>query len=212
MHHRVHLIRHATAAAAFVCALVLVSACGGDSAESGTPDLDAIATSTLPAELPEPVIIGGGAVLPGGGLTYTIQSGDTFSSIAASFDVTVDELVAANPGIDPTSLHAGDVIRLPEAADTTQPPPAQEPTEAPPPEPEPTEEPLPTDTPLPAPTSTPSALGQTYIVQSGDIPVDIAARFGITVEALLAANPGIDSGNLQVGQVLIIPPAATPAA
>ena len=38
-------------------------------------------------------------------------------------------------------------------------------------------------------------------------------RFGITVEALLAANPGMDSGNLQVGQVIIIPPApaAVPA-
>jgi hypothetical protein len=30
------------------------------------------------------------------------------------------------------------------------------------------------------------------------------------VEALLAANPGIDPTNLQVGQVLIIPPTPTP--
>ena len=164
-----------------------------------------MATATLPAELPEPIIIGGGAVLPGGGATYVIRSGDTFSSIASAYDVTVEELVAANPGVDPTGLHAGDVIRLPEAADTTQPPPEEEPTTAP--EPAPTEEPAPTSTPEPAPTNTPSALGQTYIVKEGDIPVNIAAQFGITVEALFAANPGVTATNLQVGQVLIIPPA-----
>ena len=47
-------------------------------------------------------------------------------------------------------------------------------------------------------------------MQSGDIPETIAARFGITTEALLAANPGVNPNNLQVGQVLIIPPAAPP--
>ena len=193
------------ASVALACVLVPAAACGGGSDDSGPPDLDAVATATLPAELPEPIIIGGGAVLPGGGATYVIRSGDTFSSIASAYDVTVEELVAANPGVDPTGLHAGDVIRLPEAADTTQPPPEEEPTTAP--EPAPTEEPAPTSTPEPAPTNTPSALGQTYIVKEGDIPVNIAAQFGITVEALFAANPGVTATNLQVGQVLIIPPA-----
>jgi len=188
-----------------LCALI-AAACGGDEAESGPPDLSAIPSATLPAELPTPVIVGGGAVLPGGGTTYTIQSGDTFSDIAAEFGITVDELLAANPGIDPRGLVAGDVIRLPSGVEPGAPRP--EPTES---EPEPTEEPAPTDTPVPAPTNTPSALGQTYTVQAGDIPVDIAARFGITVEALLAANPDANPSNLQVGQVLIIPPAATPA-
>jgi LysM repeat protein len=45
-----------------------------------------------------------------------------------------------------------------------------------------------------------------YVVQSGDIPLTIAEQFGITVEALLAANPGINPNGLQVGQELIIPP------
>ncbi len=44
------------------------------------------------------------------------------------------------------------------------------------------------------------------MVQDGDIPVKIAEKFGITVEELLAANPGIDPTNLHIGDVLIIPP------
>ena len=43
-------------------------------------------------------------------------------------------------------------------------------------------------------------------MKEGDIPVTIAAQFGITVEALLAANPGLDPTGLNIGDVLIIPP------
>jgi LysM repeat protein len=197
--------RRLSALALIAAIPIALAACGGGSAEDDTIDLDAVPTATLPAELPEPLIVGGGAVLPGGGATYTIQSGDTFSSIAAQFDTTVEQLIAANPGVDPRGLVSGDTIRLPEPADgqPPPPPPADEPTTAP----EPTDEPEPTNTPEPPPTNTPSPLGQSYTIQPGDIPVDIATRFGITVEALLAANPGMDSGNLQVGQVIVIPPA-----
>ena len=45
-------------------------------------------------------------------------------------------------------------------------------------------------------------------MQAGDIPVTIAQKFGITVEALLAANPGLDPRNMHVGDVVIIPPPA----
>jgi LysM repeat protein len=117
-------------------------------------------------------------------------------------------LLAANPGINPGQLGPGTVIRLPEGVEATAPTPAPEvPTEAvePPPE-EPTSTPAP-----PAPTPTPSSIGQTYVVKSGDIPETIAAQFGITTAELLAANPGINPNALQVGQVLIIPPAAPPA-
>ena len=97
-----------------------------------------------------------------------------------------------------------------------QPAPAPVPTmepiiyKGPPPEETPAA-PEPTSTPAPAATNTPASLGQTYVVEAGDIPVSIAAKFGITVEALLAANPDIDPRGLQVGQVLIIPaPVPTP--
>jgi LysM repeat protein len=43
---------------------------------------------------------------------YVVQSGDTLGSIAGKYSTTVDELVALNPGIDPTGLHIGQKIRV----------------------------------------------------------------------------------------------------
>lgn len=177
-----------------VCALVI--ACGGESASGRSVDLSKVATATLPATLPEPLVLGEGVAQPGGGSTYTIRSNDTLADIATRFGLTLDELRAANPGVEPGQLIVGQTIRLPAGAEA-QPTVEVAPTE-----------PAPTDTPPPADTPTPSSLGQTYVVKDGDIPVTIAAQFGITVEELLAANPGIDPNALRIGQVLIIPPAA----
>jgi LysM repeat protein len=50
----------------------------------------------------------------GSGQEYVIQDGDTCFDIAASFGVSVEDIVAAN-GLDPscTGLFPGDVIRIP---------------------------------------------------------------------------------------------------
>ncbi len=205
----------AFAAFALVCA-----GCFGGSGDSGggEPNLDEIPTATLPAELPVLRILGESAVSTGGRRTYTIQAGDTFSGIADQFGITLEELIAANPDVDPTSLVAGDVITLPEAV-TAAPPaatatPGEAPVEEEPTVEAPVEE-IPTDTPVPVPTEPPppvdtptaQSLGTTYVVQAGDTFATIAAQFGITIEALAAANPGVDSNNLSIGQVLMLPPA-----
>jgi len=191
----------------------IAAACGGGGDGDGPPDAGEIPTATLPAELPEPMIVSGGVVQPGGGTTYTIKSGDSFASVAARFGIALEDLLAANPGTNPGTLNAGDVIRLPSdvprdaPTSTAEPAPTEaEATAAATEEATSTPEPEPTATSEPVATATTSSLGQTYTVQSGDIPVTIAEKFGITVEALLAANPGIDPRGLQVGQVLTIPP------
>jgi micrococcal nuclease len=51
---------------------------------------------------------------------------------------------------------------------------------------------------------------QTYTVVSGDTLSRIAARYGVTVQAIAAANGIADPSRIRVGQVLIIPAAATP--
>lgn len=46
-------------------------------------------------------------------MTYTIAGGDTFWSLALKFNCPLDEIIGMNPGIDPTKLEVGQVIRLP---------------------------------------------------------------------------------------------------
>ena len=49
--------------------------------------------------------------------TYTVVEGDTYSSIAAANDMTLDELYAMNPDIDSGSelIHVGDVLTVSQA-------------------------------------------------------------------------------------------------
>ena len=47
------------------------------------------------------------------GRTYIMQAGDTLSDVAASFGVSVADIVAANPGINPDTIAIGTEIRIP---------------------------------------------------------------------------------------------------
>ncbi len=60
-------------------------------------------------------------------------------------------------------------------------------------------------TPAPArPAPIPSA-PRTHTIKSGETPIRIAREYGIKLDMLLAANPGLDSRRLQPGQALAIP-------
>ena len=54
------------------------------------------------------------------GYPHTIAKGDTLSAIATAYQrelgirVTVDDILAANPGLDPKKLKIGDVIIIPD--------------------------------------------------------------------------------------------------
>ena len=64
-------------------------------------------------------------------------------------------------------------------------------------------------TPVPIPV-TPVPGGTTYVIQAGDTVFSIAQRFGITVQALVAANNIPPTYVIYIGQVLVIPAAQTP--
>lgn len=64
-----------------------------------------------------------------------------------------------------------------------------------------TPEGLPTNTPVPTVTATP----QVYEVRANDTLIGIANYFGLTLEELQAANPGVQPALLSIGTKLIIP-------
>jgi LysM repeat protein len=75
----------------------------------------------------------------------------------------------------------------------------------------PPEQPVVTPQPTYAPeTVTPSA-GQTYKIKSGDTFYGLAREFGVTMQAIVAANPSVDPNRLQIGQTITIPPATATA-
>ncbi|NLW08222.1 MAG: LysM peptidoglycan-binding domain-containing protein [Clostridia bacterium] len=78
--------------------------------------------------------------------------------------------MAANPGLDCNNLQIGQVICIPGTQPGVCPPGTF-----------------------------------SYTIRSGDTCWGLAQRFNTTVEAIIAANPGINCDNLQIGQVICIP-------
>jgi LysM repeat protein len=192
-----------------------------------------IPTATPPASLPEPILVGetqainsGPNASVSGEQTYVVKSGDTLSSIAAALGVPasqqaswVQQVLQLNGIPDATQLQAGVSLTLPRLP---TPRPSDSPTVAPAARtatpgvssPAPT-----TSAASPTPRPTVSGGGGTYTVASGDYPLLIAQKLGVPegqqsawANQLVALN-GIDPSNLQVGQVLQLPPipsASTP--
>ncbi|MDH7485497.1 MAG: LysM peptidoglycan-binding domain-containing protein [Anaerolineae bacterium] len=168
--------------------------------------------------------------------TYKVQRGDTPAYIASQFGITAEELMAVNGITNPSALQVGQELIIPHpptATPTPSPtvPPEPGPAASPAAEPQPTATAtaaaestatpvavlaaVPSATPVPTatPTASPVAAAEarTYVVQAGDSPDSIARRFGITAQALMAANGITDPTRLRVGQRLVIPPpGATP--
>jgi len=59
--------------------------------------------------------------------TYSVQAGDSMSVIAEKFNVSLDDLQAANPGISPNAMSVGQVLKIPSNPDN----PSGEPTPTP---------------------------------------------------------------------------------
>ena len=85
----------------------LISACGGDDATvpETLPVLVAESTTTIPLETT--------STLAANPEFYTIQQGDTLSAIAASFGVTVADIVAANGLPNADAIQAGQKLAIP---------------------------------------------------------------------------------------------------
>ncbi|MFS8614291.1 LysM peptidoglycan-binding domain-containing protein, partial [Limnochorda sp.] len=88
--------------------------------------LDALIRANPQITNPDRLQVGQRICIPGvapptcqGGTLYTIRQGDTFFRLAQRFGVTVDQLIAANPGVDPDRLQIGQQICIPGVAPPT---------------------------------------------------------------------------------------------
>ncbi len=117
---------------------------------------------------------------------HVVGPGESLSSIAAQDGLSVASLAAAN-GLSPdTQLQAGSTIQIPpQGASVVAPSTTEETGEA-------------GSTAVPASTSTSGA----YVVQPGDTLSAIAARSGVSVDALAAANGLNPNSFLLTGTVL----------
>ena len=68
--------------------------------QAATPTPEGLVAETTPLASPTP-------------FTYTIKQGETMSSVALKFGVSLDQLQAANPEVDPNAMSVGQVLRIP---------------------------------------------------------------------------------------------------
>lgn len=108
--------------------------------------------------------------------TYTVVSGDTLSTIATQFGVSLDALESANSIADANLITVGTLLTIPAGGSSP-----------------------------PAATAGAAPVGSTYVVQAGDTVSGIAGRFGVGVGTLESANNIVDGNLIVVGTVLTIP-------
>jgi len=116
----------------------------------------------------------------GSATTHTVVGGENCETIAADYDISVEEFLKVNRFINAacSNLRVDDSVRIPAA---------------------------------PSGTGTPVPTGSTgsgdYTVAGGDTCDAIASAHGVTVPALMDANPEINAtcSNLDIDQVITIP-------
>ena len=144
------------------------------------------AQPTQPAGTPGPT-----PTIPAGATTYTVVAGDTLFAIAQRFNLTLDQLLALNPGLTSGSIiQVGQVINVAGQAPT--PVATQAPTNTP--APSPTLQPSPTV--APTGTSTPAVTTTVTTTVNTPAPTLVAANSGLCMQAFEDSNANAvrDSG------------------
>jgi len=117
---------------------------------------------------------------PGGPCTHVVAAGDNLFRISLRYNVTINDIAAANGIANPNIIVVGQTLTIPgcNAGGVV----------------------------TPGATSVPGG-GTTYTVQQGDTLFQISLRFGVPVNSIAAAN-GISNINvIYIGQQLVIPAA-----
>lgn len=109
------------------------------------------------------------------GVFWVVAAGDTMYSISQASGVNLDDLLAANPQVDPFNLLVGQELCLPPSG------------------------------PIVPPEIPPCPSGLFWVVEPGDTVYKIAQATGFTVDEILAVNPSLDPNNLQPRTNICLP-------
>ena len=124
--------------------------------------------------------------------TYTIQSGDSLTSVAAKYGITVAELATANNMSTDAGLIRGKTLNIPASGTVKPTAKASTPSKTT------------TQTQTPAPTK-PTIKTQKYTIQSGDTLTGVANKHGMTVAQLAELNNMAVNTGLVQGRTLLVP-------
>jgi LysM repeat protein len=102
--------------AILVVILGLVAACGGGATPTPAPT-DIIVPTPAPTDLfvptAEPVVDETPAPTPVAGTRYVVKKGDTMWAIALDHGISLADLQAANPDVEPRTMAVGTVLVIP---------------------------------------------------------------------------------------------------
>jgi LysM repeat protein len=168
------------------------------------------AAAPAPAQeyVPVPVTVTREKVRQNGKLYYShvVLERQTLYSISKAYQVSVEEIYAANPTLRQTGLQKNAILLIP-VKDGVNPQTAEEGTTAAGNEPAPSGNEVAAGTEkqqAATPADLPDGTYQEYTVRWFDTLYGISRRFGVSVEEIMAAN-GLTSTSLRTGQVLRIP-------
>ena len=172
-------------------------------ADQSTPGADQTAAPVEPTLLPTPTTVGDTSQDQGQGTDatpvpapsdngngssaacsnpYTVQPGDWFYAIARKCGVSPQDLLNANPGINPNTINPGQVFNIPGGGTPNNASPSDNGQTQPP----------------------SGGCTNPYIVAHGDTLFSIARKCNSSVGAIMGAN-GLAGTNIMTGQQLTIP-------
>ncbi len=134
------------------------------------------------------------------GRFHIVQPGDTLSRIAETYGFSLQNLLDANPNVDPRRLRPGQRVRLPATPaaglDATAIAAVDGPEDG---------KDVEDANDIDGPAARPPARPATHVVVAGETLSSIAARYQTTVEVLMELNAITDPRRLQAGQTLLLP-------
>jgi len=116
---------------------------------------------------------------PEGSFPYTVQAGDTFWKLSQAYGVSLQSIISANPGVNANNLQIGSSLCIPRSISPIS------------------------NRPVSCPEGS-----FPYTVQAGDTFWKLSQAYGVSLQSIINANPGVNANNLQIGSTLCIPTAS----